>query len=193
MNRMKALSLLAVVAAFAAITMALPGCYRQSKVEVSGPFPAERLIPLDEPGPLGDRADLVVRVRVRKRLSPWRGRPHRITLIVDGLSLVEPVKSIPVTEPGGKGDVILYGLHGRLRLKPGVHDVSMKIDDTDFLFVMVELRGGKVHELVYEPVYRWRRHNRKRAMRLLSRERRHPVMELVGFKAYLDGKAAAAQ
>jgi hypothetical protein len=193
MNRMKALSLLAVVAAFAALSTALPGCYRQSKVEVSGPFPAERLIQLDEPGPSGDQTDLVVRVRVEKRLSPlWEERSHRITIVVDGLSLVERIKGIPGAEPGENGDVVLYELQTRLRLKPGVNDVSMKTEDTDFLSVMVELRGGKVHELVYEPVFKPHRHIRKRAMRLLNRESKFP-RKLVGFKAYLDGKVAPSQ
>lgn len=161
---------------------------------VTGPFPAERAVRLDAPGPIGHETDLVVRIRVQKALSRWwEGRSRRITLVLDGLRLVEMIRIMPETESDGEGDTVLYGFEKRLRLEPGVHEVSMKTEDTDFVSVGGELRPGRVHELVYEPVFRRHMDNRKRAMRTLNRIRRRPEMRLLGFDAYLDGAKAPRQ
>lgn len=179
-------ALLIVFVAFAG------GCVQA--VNVSGPFPAERVVSLDSPRPSAEEADLVVRARVeRSYFTKDEEMPDELTLVVDGLKLFERVMGAPVAEPDeGKDDVFVYELKGRLRLLPGAHKVSMDLGGMGFMTVVVGLRGGRIHELVYEPIYGRHRHIRKRALRLLSRERVFPL-ELAGFKAYLDGTEVSTQ
>lgn len=173
---MKAPGLIVVLVAL----VALAGCAQA--VRVTGPFPVERVVPFDSAGPIAEEADLVVWARVDRAVFAGEEVPDGFTLVVDGRRISG--KAAP--EGTGEADIIVYGPKGRVRLASGLHEVSLGVGGTGFMTAVVELRGGKVHELVFEPVYGRHKHIRKRALRLLSRERVFPL-ELTGFKAYLDG------
>ncbi|MDO8446135.1 MAG: hypothetical protein Q7T53_08555 [Deltaproteobacteria bacterium] len=166
------------------IVVGFAGCYKQLHLEKTV-VPAElRVVALDAPAPSQDEADLIIATHIKKAsylLSPRTAyAPYTFTLMIDGQRIKEDAKGVEEVESDmkeEKGKGIHYTLEKRFRLKPGHHELAVKTDYGKSPKVRIELMGGRIHTLKFEPVYGPRKVGLKKTFQ----------QGLVDYKVYLDG------
>jgi len=166
------------------------GCYKQIPFEKAG-IPAElKVVDLDEPLPSQDEADIIITTHIKKPsylLSPRRADTlYTFTLSIDNLWFTESLKGVGEVESDmdqeqGKG--IHYIFKKRIRLKPGKYDINMKAEDGRSARVNVELAGGSIHDLKFDPVYGSNKSGFRKTFW-------HGVVD---YKVYLDGNEILKQ
>lgn len=159
------------------------GCYKQTRLEHMETPAQFKVVGVDEPAPSQEEADVVITTHIKKAsylLSPRTAEmPYTFTLIIDGQEVREDVKGVEEVESDAnteKGRGVHYALKKRLRLKPGRHEIALKTEERSSAKVQVELVGGRIHDLNFEPVY-----GRKTGLRGTFGQ------GLRGYKVYLDG------
>src|SRR3990172_906660 len=135
---------------------------RYKNIPLEGPVVSAglKVVPLDESGLSQDEVDVIVTAHVKKGsyvVSP-RTEEDRYTfvLLINDKELIEHVKGIEEMESDmheEKGEGIHYTFKKRLRIKPGSYRISLKTEDVKTSPVHIELTGGKLYTLRFEPVY----------------------------------------
>ena len=140
------------------LIMLAQGCYRELHLAQRTVSDVEIVHP-DSPPPSQEKADLIIYSHIKKRfLSPKaEATPYTYFISIDGREFKETLKGVKETisdtlEERGVG--IRYELAIRLRLDPGVHEVTLRTEDGISAEAEIELEGAKVHALRFEPVYR---------------------------------------
>lgn len=137
----------------------LIGCYKQAPLERVVPVEI-KVVDMDAPVPSQDEADVIITTHIKKAsylFSPRTAEtPYTFTILIDGNELKESLKGIEVVESKideerGKG--IHYTLKKRLRLKPGSYVIVLKSEDGPSAKIKIDLSGGKIHTLIFDPVY----------------------------------------
>ena len=146
-----------VIALF--VLLVIAGCYKQIPREAMAPVEVE-VVELNAPPPSPDESDILITTHIKKAsylLSPRTAEtPYTFTLSIDGNEFIDKLKGVEevesnVVEERGKG--IHYALKKRLRLKPGRYEITLKTEDGRFAKIRVELKGGRLYILRFEPVY----------------------------------------
>ena len=186
MNVPKTLIILFLVLIMAGVI----GCYKQIPFEKSGISAELKVVDLDEPLPSQDEADIIITTHIKKPsylLSPRRADTlYTFTLSIDNLWFTESLKGVGEVESDmdqeqGKG--IHYIFKKRIRLKPGKYDINMKAEDGRSARVNVELAGGSIHDLKFDPVYGSNKSGFRKTFW-------HGVVD---YKVYLDGNEILKQ
>jgi hypothetical protein len=138
----------------------LTGCYKQIPLE-KPMVPVEfKVVPLDEPAPAQGEADIIITTHIKKKSYIFDPRtaetPYVFTLLIDGKELRESVKGVEeiisdMEAERGKG--IHYNLKKRLRLKQGSYTIALRSEDRRSDEIEMELEGGKLYTLRFEPFY----------------------------------------
>lgn len=137
----------------------LIGCYKHAPFERVVPVEI-KVVDMDAPVPSQNEADIIIVTHIKKAsylFSPRTAEtPYTFTILIDGNELKESLKGIEVVEykiveERGKG--IHYTLKKRLRLKLGSYVVVLKPEDGPSARIKIELSGGKIHTLRFDPVY----------------------------------------
>lgn len=160
------------------------GCYtppQQARMTIS----EIRFVQPGSSPPTQEMADLIIYAHIKKRLSGPRTEqtPYTYSIAIDGHEFKETVKGVRETlsvMPEERGEGIHYEFAERVRLDPGVHSVALRTEEGRSATVDVELKGGTVHAVRFEPVYR-----------AISRKFGFPQSfrhGLIGFGIYLNGK-----
>ncbi|HAG51984.1 MAG: hypothetical protein A2X87_00330 [Deltaproteobacteria bacterium GWC2_42_51] len=146
-----------VIALF--VLLVIAGCYKQIPKEAVVPVEV-KIVGIDAATPSHDEADIMITTHIKKASYYFSPRtadmPYAFTLSIDGKELIEKLKGVEevesnVVEERGKG--IHYALKKRLRLKPGRYEITLKTEDGRFAKIRVELKGGRLYILRFEPVY----------------------------------------
>lgn len=176
---MKTITRLAIIGLLAVM---FTGCYKQTKLEQMETSAQFKVVGLDAPTPSQDEADLIITTHIKKAsylLSPRTAEmPYTFTLMIDGQGIKEDVKGVEEVESDTekeKGKGVHYVFKKRLRLKPGSHEIALKTEERSSAKVKVELSGGSIHTLKFEPVY-----GRKSGLKGTFGQ------GLTGYKVYLD-------
>ena len=136
------------------------GCYKNIPLEVPVIQAGLKVVPLDESVLSQEEGDIIVTAHVKKGsyvLSP-RTDEDRYTFVfmINDKELIESVKGIEEMESDmheEKGEGIHYTFKKRLRLKPGEYSISLKTEDVKTSPFNLQLTGGKLYTLRFEPVY----------------------------------------
>ena len=144
----------------AVILAGFTGCYKNIPLERPVVPAGLKVVPLDESVLSQDEVDVIVTAHVKKGsyvVSP-RTEEDRYTfvLLINDKELIEHVKGIEEMESDmheEKGEGIQYKIKKRLRIKPGSYRISLKTEDVKTSPVHIELTGGKLYTLRFEPVY----------------------------------------
>lgn len=141
------------------IVVVFGGCYRQVSKETVVPVEI-KVVDMDAPVPSRDEADVVVITHIKKASYHFIPRtaetPYTFTILIDGNELKESLKGIEVVESKiaeERGGGIHYALKKRLRLKPGSYVIILKSEDGPSAKIKIDLSGGKIHTLRFDPVY----------------------------------------
>ena len=144
----------------AVILAGFTGCYKNIPLEVPVIQAGLKVVPLDESVLSQEEGDIIVTAHVKKGsyvLSP-RTDEDRYTfiLLINDKELIESVKGNEATESDmheEEGEGIHYTFKKRLRLKPGEYSISLKTEDVKTPPFNIQLTGGKLYTLRFEPVY----------------------------------------
>lgn len=154
---MKNITRLAIIGLLVVVFM---GCYKQTRLEQMGTPVQFNLVDLDDPAPSQDESDVILATHIKKAsylLSPRTAEmPYTFTLIIDGQEVKEEVKGVEEVESDMKteeGKGVHYILKKRFRLKPGRHEIALKTEERSSAKIKMELSGGRIHDLKFEPVY----------------------------------------
>src|SRR3972149_9611619 len=149
------------------IAVVFAGCYKQIPLE-KPMVPVEfKVVPLDEPAPAQGEVDIIITTHIKKRSYIFDPRtaetPYVFTLLIDGKELRESVKGVEeiisdMEAERGKG--IHYTLKKRLRLKQGSYTIALRSEDRRSDEIEMELAGGKLYTLRFEPFYGLKKHHR---------------------------------
>lgn len=146
------------------LLLLLAGCYKQVPEETLLEPQAIRVVAMNAQTPAGNEADIIVMTHIKKAsyyLSPRSPEtPYTFTLSIDGRSFVESVKGREETRAHSmaeKGRGIHYVLKKRLRVRPGVYEVTLKAEDGPSAKITRKFKGGDVYVIRFEPVYGPRR------------------------------------
>lgn len=146
------------------------GCYKQTRLEQMGMPVQFKVVGMDDPAPSQDEADVIVSTHRKKAsylLSPRTAdAPYTFTLLINGQEVKEEVKGVD------------YILKKRFRLKPGRHEIALKTEEGSSAKVKVKLDGGRIHDLMFEPIYG--NPLRTRIMKIF-------VQGIKNYEVYLDG------
>ena len=141
------------------IVIFFAGCYRQVSKETVVPIEV-KVVDMDAPMPSQNEADIIIVTHIKKasyHFSPRAAEtPYTFTILIDCNELKESLKGIEVVESKiveerGKG--IHYTLKKRLRLKPGSYVIVLKSEDGPSAKIKIKLSGGKIHTLIFDPIY----------------------------------------
>jgi len=145
----------------------LAGCYTQIPLE-KPMVPVEfKVVPLDEPAPPQGEADIIITTHIKKKSYIFEPRtvetPYVFTLLIDGKELRESVKGVEEVisdTEAERGKGIHYNLKKRLRLKQGSYTIALRSEDRRSDEIEMELAGGKLYTLRFEPFYGLKKHHR---------------------------------
>lgn len=119
-----------------------------------------KVVGLDDPAPSQDESDVIIATHIKKASYLFSPRteemPYTFTLVINGQEITEDVKGVEEVESDAnteKGKGVHYALKKRLRLKPGRHEIALKTEERSSAKVKVELSGGRVYTMSFEPVY----------------------------------------
>lgn len=173
----RALCLIPAIASFMGCYMRIP--FEESRVPVEF-----KVVSLDEPQPAQDEVDIVITTHIKKAsylLSPRTAKtPYTFALLINGQELKEEVKGIEEVESDmdtEKGKGIHYVLKQRFRFKPGIYRITLRPEDSHSAKVKIQIDGGRVYTLRFEPVYGPIKFGLMKTFR----------QGVIGYKVYLDG------
>jgi len=149
------------------IAVVFAGCYKQIPLE-KPMVPVEfKVVPLDEPAPPQGEADIIITTHMKKKSYIFDPRtaetPYVFTLLIDGKELRESVKGVEEVisdTEAERGKGIHYNLKKRLRLKQGSYTIALRSEDRRSDEIEMELEGGKLYTLRFEPFYGLKKHHR---------------------------------
>ena len=142
------------------LLMLAQGCYREAHLAQMTVSDSEIVRPGSSP-PSPEKADLIIYSYIKKRSFLGKPgveeKPYAFFISIDGRVFKETLKGVKETVSDTleeRGEGVRYTLAIRLRLDPGVHEVSLRTEDGISAEAEIELEGAKVHALRFEPVYR---------------------------------------
>lgn len=134
------------------------GCHKHVPLEqIEAPIES-RIIPLDERYPSQEMGDIIILTHIKKMSYGKRTAetPYMFVLNINGLEFTESLKGVEEVESDmdeERGEGIHYVLKKRLRLKPGMYEISLKSEDGKSAKKQIKIVGGRIYLLRFEPNY----------------------------------------
>jgi hypothetical protein len=131
------------------------GCYKHIPKETAITADVKD-IAFGTSAPSKEEADIIIMAHVKKKMTENRNT-YSFTLIVDGKEFKESIKGVnekesDITEERGEG--IRYSLVKRIRVKPGIHEITLLTPEEKHSSKIIrELAGGKTYTVRFEPIY----------------------------------------